>query len=122
MTVRRAAALALSLALLAAPAAAAPPEPVDLEMVTRIRDEAFNRSKAFETLSRLCDGIGPRVTGSPNYRKAAEWAKAELEKMGLANAKVESFGPFGRGWALESASVRMLSSSASSSKALSHQP
>ena len=109
MTVRRAAALALSLALLAAPAApAAPPEPVDLEMVTRIRDEAFNRSKAFETLSRLCDGIGPRVTGSPNYRKAAEWAKAELEKMGLANAKVESFGPFGRGWALESASVRML--------------
>ena len=55
---------------------AAPPENVDLEMVTRIRDEAFNRSKAFETLSRLCDGIGPRVTGSPSYRRAAEWAKA----------------------------------------------
>jgi carboxypeptidase Q len=109
MTFRRAAALALSLALLpAVPAASAPPENVDLEMVTRIRDEAFNRSKAYETLSRLCDGIGPRLTGSPNYRRAAEWAKAELEKLGLSNARIESFAPFGRGWVLESVSVRML--------------
>src|SRR5512140_335826 len=110
MTRRRA--LAASLAALVAvsiPAAAAPPENVDLEMVTRIRDEAFNRSKGFETLSKLCDGIGPRVTGSPSYRRAAEWAKAELEKAGLANVRIESFAPFGRGWAFEAASVRMLS-------------
>jgi hypothetical protein len=112
MSIRRAAAVALSLALsLASAAPAAPPEPVDLEMVTRIRDEAFNRSKAFETLSKLCDGVGPRVTGSPNYRSAAEWAKAELTKLGLANARIESFVPFGRGWVLESASVRMISPS-----------
>jgi hypothetical protein len=110
MNRRRAPAAALAvLVAVSIPAAAAPPENVDLEMVTRIRDEAFNRSKAFETLSRLCDGIGPRVTGSPSYRRAAEWAKAELEKAGLANARIESFAPFGRGWALEAASVRMLS-------------
>ncbi len=113
MSVRRVLAaltvLVVCLALVpAAPAPAAPPEPVDLEMVTRIRDEAFNRSKAAETLSRLCDGIGPRVTGSPSYRRAAEWAKAEMEKMGLANARIESFAPFGRGWMLESSSVRMV--------------
>jgi len=112
MNVRRASLSALA-AFLAWPvrAAAAPPPPenVDLEMVTRIRDEAFNRSKAFETLSRLCDGIGPRVTGSPSYRRAAEWAKAEFEKAGLTNARIETFAPFGRGWVLDSASVRMLS-------------
>ncbi len=115
MSLRRTAAVALALALLVAPAApeasAAPPEPVDLEMVTRIRDEAFNRSKAFETLSKLCDGIGPRLTGSPDYRKAAEWAKVELEKLGLSNARIETFAPFGRGWVLESVSVRMLAPS-----------
>ena len=110
MNRRRVPAAALAVLVAASiPAAAAPPENVDLEMVTRIRDEAFNRSKAFETLSRLCDGIGPRVTGSPSYRRAAEWAKAELEKAGLANARIESFAPFGRGWVLEAASVRMLS-------------
>ena len=114
MPVRRAARVALSLALLlaaAVPAAAAPPEPVDLEMVTRIRDEAFNRSKAFEALSKLCDGIGPRLTGSPSYRSAAEWAKAELTKLGLSNVRIESFAPFGRGWVLDSVSVRMLAPS-----------
>ena len=115
MSVRCAAAFAIVLALLLAPASpaafAAPPEPVDLEMVTRIRDEAFNRSKAFETLSALCDGIGPRLTGSPSYRSAAEWAKAELAKLGLSNARIESFAPFGRGWVLESVSVRMLTPS-----------
>ncbi len=110
MNRRRAPAAALAvLVAVSIPAAAAPPENVDLEMVTRIRDEAFNRSKAFETLSRLCDGIGPRVTGSPSYRRAAEWAKAELEKAGLSNVRIESFAPFGRGWVLEAASVRMLS-------------
>ena len=113
MNRRRAPAAALAvLVAVSIPAAAAPPENVDLEMVTRIRDEAFNRSKAFETLSRLCDGIGPRVTGSPSYRRAAEWAKAELERAGLANARIESFAPFGRGWILEAASVRMLSPAA----------
>jgi len=110
MSLRRTAAVALALALLVAPtapeASAAPPEPVDLEMVTRIRDEAFNRSKAFETLSKLCDGVGPRLTGSPDYRKAAEWAKAELEKLGLSNARIETFAPFGRGWTLESSSFK----------------
>ncbi|HUM01398.1 MAG TPA: M20/M25/M40 family metallo-hydrolase [Thermoanaerobaculia bacterium] len=111
MSVRRAAALAVALSLsflVALPAPAAPPENVDLEMVTRIRDEAFNRSKAAETLSKLCDGMGPRLTGSPDYRKAAEWARDQMTAIGLSNVKIESFAPFGRGWILEAASVRMV--------------
>jgi len=82
MPVRRVAvAIAVSLFFgLSAPAA--PPENVDLEMVTRIRDEAFNRSKAAETLSKLCDGVGPRLTGSPDYRRAAEWARDQMNRDG----------------------------------------
>ncbi|MEO6323886.1 MAG: peptidase, partial [Thermoanaerobaculia bacterium] len=80
----------------------------DLDAVTRIRDEGLNRSKVMDTLSHLCDEIGPRLTGSPGYRKASEWTRQQLEDWGLANAHVESFAPFGRGWTLEHVSVEML--------------
>lgn len=83
-------------------------ERVDLNAVTRIRDEGFNRSKVMETLSHLCDDIGPRLTGSPGYRKASEWTRQQLQDWGLANAHVESFAPFGRGWTLERVSVQMV--------------
>jgi carboxypeptidase Q len=83
-------------------------EKVDLDAVTRIRAEGLNRSKVMETLSHLCDEIGPRLTGSPGYRKASEWTRQQLEDWGLSNAHVESFAPFGRGWTLEHVSVEML--------------
>jgi hypothetical protein len=87
---------------------AAGPEPVDLEMVTRIRQEGFRNSKVMETLSELTDRIGPRLTGSPSLKKANEWTREQLEKWGLANSHLESWGPFGRGWSAEFTSVRML--------------
>jgi hypothetical protein len=90
-----------------APAAAAAEEKVDLAAVTRIRDEAFNRSKAQETLSKLSDEIGPRVTGSPSYRRAAEWAKKQLEEWGLSGARIDGV-TFGRGWTLDRVSVHMV--------------
>ncbi len=83
------------------------PEKADLAAVTRIRDESFNRSKAQETLSNLADEIGPRLTGSPNHRRAAEWAKKQFESMGLANVRIEPV-PFGRGWVLERVAVHMV--------------
>ena len=93
-------------ALLAGPRLLAE-EKLDLAAVTRIRDEAFNRSKAQETLSALTDEIGPRLTGSPNYRKAAEWARKQFETLGLSSVRVEPV-PFGRGWVLERVAVHML--------------
>jgi hypothetical protein len=90
-------------------AAASGEERVDLDMVTRIRQEGFRRSQVMETASELVDGIGPRVTGSPNMKAANEWARKKLESWGLANAHLESWGPFGRGWSSEGCSVRMLS-------------
>ncbi len=73
-------------------------EPVDLGIVHRIRDEAFERSQVMEHLFYLTDVNGPRVTGSPGYRKAAEWAVRRASGYGLENARLEKWGPFGRGW------------------------
>ena len=100
-------ALALSLVLPAVPVSAQ--ERVDLDMVTRIRLEGFRNSKVMDTASHLMDGIGPRLTGSPNMKKANEWTRKQLEEWGLANAHLESWGPFGRGWSYEECSVRMIS-------------
>jgi hypothetical protein len=77
-------------------------------MVTRIRQEGFRNSRVMDTARALTDGIGARLTGSPNLKKAAEWARKQLESWGLSNAQVESWGPFGRGWAYESVSVRIV--------------
>jgi hypothetical protein len=93
----------LSLAVSTVPAQ----ERVDLDMVTKIRLEGFNRSQVMETASELMDGIGPRVTGSPQMKEANEWTRDRLASWGLANAHLESWGPFGRGWTWEGCSVRM---------------
>lgn len=98
----------LVLALLCAPLAPAGEEPVDLEMVTRIRQEGFRNSKVMETASALTDWVGPRLTGSPDMKRANDWTRQQLVDWGLANAHLESWGPFGRGWTYESASVRMV--------------
>jgi hypothetical protein len=51
-------------------------------------------------LSWLCDVYGPRVTGSPNLRRAQSWAQETFTRMGLV-ARQEVWGPFGRGWRCE---------------------
>jgi len=45
-------------------------ETLDLNMYQRIREEGFNHSHVMEFGSALMDGIGPRLTGSPNLAKA----------------------------------------------------
>jgi hypothetical protein len=105
LTLGRRAALA---ALCLLPPCALAEESVDLAAVTRIRDEGFHRSKVMETASYLCDVIGPRLTGSPSARQASEWVRAQFEALGLANARVEKWGPFGVGWSLERVSLRMV--------------
>ena len=76
--------------------------------VTRIREEGLKRSRVMETLSYLTDVIGPRLTGSPNMKRANDWTRDQLTKWGLQNAHLESWGPFGRGWALKSFSAEVI--------------
>ena len=76
------------------------PEKVDLGVLHRIKSEAFARnSKVMDTLFYLTDVYGPRLTGSPNINDAGNWAVKKMQEWGLANVKMEKWGPFGRGWA-----------------------
>jgi hypothetical protein len=84
-------------------------EKVDLEIISKIRYEGFHNSKIMEIASGLMDGIGPRLTGSPNVKRANEWTRDQLTAFGLSNAHLESWGPFGRGWSNEYVNVRMTS-------------
>ncbi len=73
-------------------------ETLDLDMYQRIRDEGLNRSHVMEFASALMDGIGPRLTASPNAMKANEWTRNTLTRIGLENAHLEDWGEFGLGW------------------------
>ena len=84
-------------------------ERVDLETITRIRYEGFHNSKVMELASGLMDSIGERLTGSPNMKRANEWTRDQLTAMGLSNAHLEAWGPFGRGWANQYVNARMTS-------------
>jgi hypothetical protein len=83
-------------------------EKIDLEMVSRIRYEGFRNSKIMEIASGLMDGIGQRLTGSPNVQRANEWTRDKLTEFGLSNAHLEPWEPFGRGWVNEYVNVRMV--------------
>lgn len=83
-------------------------EPVDLDMVTRIRNEGFRRSQVMDTARYLTDEIGPRITGTPALKRANEWALARLQEWGLENGHLESYD-FGRGWSFQRCSVHLIS-------------
>jgi carboxypeptidase Q len=78
------------------------------ETIDKIRDEGMNRSQVMNTLSYLTDVIGGRLTNSPNMKRANEWTRDEMKKYGLQNAKLEAWGPFGRGWELKSFSAQVV--------------
>ncbi len=83
-------------------------EEVDQLVISRIKEEGFQRSQVMETLSWLSDVYGPRFVGTPAYREAAEWAENEMEKWGLQNVTLEGVDKKVRGWAAESFSVEMI--------------
>jgi carboxypeptidase Q len=82
-------------------------ENLDLTMYHRIRDEGLAHSHIMEFASGLMDGIGPRLTGSPNVKKANEWTRDQLTAMGCTNAHLEDWGEFGMGWRQLNTWVRM---------------
>jgi len=84
-------------------------ETLDLEMYGRIRSEGLERSRVMDYASALFDGIGPRLTGSPNLTKAYAWTRDEFAAMGCANARLEGWGEFGLGWRQIGTSVDMAS-------------
>src|SRR5688572_9036857 len=88
-------------AALLSPAAVLGQQNGESDAIAKIRDEGMSRSEAMKTIRYLTDVIGPRLTNSPNQRRANQWTKQQLEKWGLQNAAVDPWGEFGRGWELK---------------------
>ncbi len=82
-------------------------ENIDYTMYQRIREEGLSHSHVMDYASGLMDGIGPRLTGSPNLKKANEWTRDQFTAMGCKNAHLEDWGEFGIGWRQLNTWVRM---------------
>ncbi len=84
-------------------------ENLDYNMYQQIRIEGLTHSHVMEYASALMDGIGPRLTGSPNLKRANEWTRDQLAAMGCSNAHLEDWGEFGMGWQQLNTWTRMAS-------------
>ncbi|HEU4401462.1 MAG TPA: M20/M25/M40 family metallo-hydrolase, partial [Candidatus Polarisedimenticolia bacterium] len=82
------------------PLAAWAEENVDLSVIHRIKQESFESSRVMDHLFFLTDVNGPRLTGSPGFRAAADWSVKSLKAWGLGNARLEKWGAATRGWSL----------------------
>lgn len=97
----------LLLALLAYPFLAMSQEKTDAAVIQKIRNEGLNNSQVMDIAWHLTDGSGPRVTSSPGFFRAANYAKETLQKWGLKNVRLEPWGEFGKGWEVEKNYVAM---------------
>jgi carboxypeptidase Q len=82
---------------------------LDISMMDKIKAEGTKNSRVMDIAFHLTDVSGPRLTSSPGFFRAANWAKDELTKMGLQNAKLEAWGDFGRSWEQERCYIAMTS-------------
>ena len=95
------------LALLALWPALAQSEEVNLEVIHRIKDQAFNHSRVMDYMNLLADENGPRVTGSPGFQRAADHAVIAFKEAGITQAGLEGWGTFGRGWSWSRIALQM---------------
>lgn len=93
--------------LMALPFLSQAQEKVDAAMMQKIRNEGLNHSQVMDIAWHLTDGSGPRVTSSPGFFRAANYAKQMLEKWGVKNVRLEPWGEFGKGWEVEKSYVAM---------------
>ncbi|HEY3105096.1 MAG TPA: M20/M25/M40 family metallo-hydrolase, partial [Pyrinomonadaceae bacterium] len=104
---RRALALCLITTLLCLPIVAQSQS--DKDLLERIRKEEATNSQIMKTMHMLTDVYGPRLTGSPNHKAAAEWAVKQMTAWGLSNAHLEPWN-FGHvGWLNERLTAMMIS-------------
>lgn len=79
----------------------------DVHTIQQIKTEGFTNSKVMDILFNLCEVNGPRLTGSGGMKKAEQWARQQLADWGLANATVEPWGSFGKGWEINKSYLAM---------------
>ena len=98
-------------ALVALATAAAPlaQSGLDPNINDKIRNEEAANSQIMRTMHFLTDVYGPRLTGSPNHKAAADWAVKQMTSWGFSNAHLEPW-EFGHpGWANEHVEAHIVS-------------
>jgi len=81
----------------------------DKDLLDRIRKEEKDNSQIMKTMHMLTDVYGPRLTGSPNHKAAAEWAIKQMAAWGLQNAHLEAWDFGHPGWLNERLTAHMIS-------------
>src|ERR1035438_2364660 len=71
--------------VIAAPSQERTQESVDPGVISAIRDEGLAHSQVFDDVSWLADVYGPRLTGTPAFRQAADWVQKKFTEWGLVN-------------------------------------
>ena len=100
--------LCLSLASLG-PVASLGQNHADPDINTKIRQEESSHSQIMHTMHYFTDIYGPRLTGSPNHKAAAEWAIKQMKEWGFVNAHLEPWDFGHPGWTNERLSAYILS-------------
>ncbi len=70
----------------------------------KIRKEGMENSQIMRTIHYFSDVYGPRLTGSPNHKAAADWAVKQMTTWGFDNAHLEPWDFGHPGWVNERAS------------------
>jgi carboxypeptidase Q len=70
----------------------------DEDLRARIRKEGMEHSQILKTMHMLSDVYGPRLTGSPNHKRAAEWAIKQMTDWGFQNGHLEPWDFKHPGW------------------------
>ena len=83
-------------------------EKVHWDVVSKIREESFERSQVMDYIWYLSDVVGPRLGGSSSTGKAQVWAKAKMDEMGLTGTALEPWGEEGVSWEQKYTSIHML--------------
>jgi len=99
--------LASSVALLIVTLTTAAQAPVDPVTIGRIRQEAMQGSQVMDHAWWLSEVYGPRVSGTPAFAAASEWAMKRFTEWGLSNVHQERFR-YGQGWVIEKFSAQLL--------------
>jgi carboxypeptidase Q len=82
-------------------------DPVDLGTIARIKQHALNNSQVMDHVGWMSDVYGPRMSGTPQFQQASEWAMKRFTEWGLANVHQERFA-FGQGWKVERFSAHLI--------------
>lgn len=67
------------------------------QIAAALAQRALASPETMKIITDLTTDIGPRLAGSPAEKRAAEWAKSRLERMGFDKVWIEAF-PLEHGW------------------------